>query len=107
MEEEKTRHEEKRAQYEEYERQLEDLFRKGNLSREAYLGTKLTLARGLGAEKSYVEWCEVAAGMLSGLRNDEFGPTVHVVHNWCLRLSDVFLPRLCLSMMFRALAFTS
>src|SRR5215213_4454983 len=24
------------------------------------------LARGLGAEKSYVEWCEVAAGMLSG-----------------------------------------
>src|SRR5215212_2490400 len=41
-------------------------FRKGNLSREAYLGTKLTLARGLGAEKSYVEWCEVAAGMLSG-----------------------------------------
>jgi DNA-binding PadR family transcriptional regulator len=66
LEEEKTRHEEKRAQYEEYERQLEDLFRKGNLSREAYLGTKLTLARGLGAEKSYVEWCEVAAGMLSG-----------------------------------------
>ena len=65
LEEEKARREEKRAQYEEYERQLEDLFRKGNLSREAYLGTKLTLARGLGAEKRYAEWCEDAAGMLS------------------------------------------
>ena len=66
LDEEKARHEEKLTQYEEYERQLEDLFRKGNLSREAYLGTKLTLARGLGAEKRYAEWCEDAAGMLSG-----------------------------------------
>ena len=66
LEEEKARHEEKLAQYEEYERQLEDLFGKGGLSHEAYLGTKLTLARGLGAEKSYVEWCEDATGMLSG-----------------------------------------
>jgi PadR family transcriptional regulator, regulatory protein AphA len=66
LEEEKARHEEKRAQYEGYERELEDLFGKGGLSREACLGTKLTLARGLGAEKSYVEWCENAARMLSG-----------------------------------------
>ena len=65
VEEEKARHEEKLAQYEGYERELEDLFRKGGLSREAYLGTKLTLARGLGAEKSYIEWSEAAAGMLS------------------------------------------
>jgi hypothetical protein len=66
LEEEKARHEEKLAQYEEYKGQLEDLFGKGGLSHEAYLGTKLTLARGLGVEKSYVEWCEDAAGMLSG-----------------------------------------
>jgi PadR family transcriptional regulator AphA len=65
LEEEKTRHEEKLAQYEGYERELEDLFRDGGVSREAYLGTRLTLARGLGVEKSYVEWCEEAAGMLS------------------------------------------
>jgi PadR family transcriptional regulator AphA len=64
--EEKARHEEKLAQYEGYERELENMFREGGLSREAYLGTKLTLARGLGAEKSYAEWCEDAAGMLSG-----------------------------------------
>jgi len=65
LDEEKARHEEKLAQYEGYDRELEDLFGKGGLSREAYLGTKLTLARGLGAEKSYVEWCEDAAEMLS------------------------------------------
>jgi hypothetical protein len=35
--------------------------------KEAYLGTKLTLARGLGAEMSYVEWCEEAAKMISSL----------------------------------------
>src|SRR5215204_1159189 len=66
LEEEKARHEEKRAQYEGYERELEDLYGTGGLSREPYLGTKLTLARGLGAEKSNVEWCENAARMLSG-----------------------------------------
>jgi DNA-binding PadR family transcriptional regulator len=63
--EEKARHEEKLAQYEEFERDLEDLFREGGISREAYLGTKLTLSRGLGVEKSYVEWCEEAARMIS------------------------------------------
>jgi PadR family transcriptional regulator AphA len=65
LEEEKARHEERLAQYEGYERELEVLFRDGGLSREAYLGTRLTLARGLGVEKSYVEWREAAAGMLS------------------------------------------
>ena len=63
--EEKARHEEKLAQYEEFERDLEDLFREGGISRAAYLGTKLTLSRGLGVEKSYVEWCEEAARMIS------------------------------------------
>jgi PadR family transcriptional regulator, regulatory protein AphA len=45
LEEEKARHEEKLAQYEEFDRGLENLLREGGISREAYLGTKLTLAR--------------------------------------------------------------
>ena len=65
LDEEKARHEEKLAQYEGYERELEDLLREGDLSAEASLGTRLTLARGIGVERSYVEWCEQAATMLS------------------------------------------
>ncbi len=63
--EEKARHEEKLARYEGFERELEDLIREGKISREAYLGTRLTLARGIGVEKSYAEWCEEAARMVS------------------------------------------
>jgi hypothetical protein len=40
-------------------------FREGVISREAYLGTLLTLRRGIGAEKSYAEWCEEAAEVIS------------------------------------------
>jgi len=69
LEEEKARHEKKLAQYEAFDRELEALFREGSISREAYLGTKLTLARGLGVEKSYVEWCEEAARMISAGQN--------------------------------------
>ncbi len=65
--EEKARHEEKLGLYEESEQELEELLREGGISREAYVGTKLTLARGLGVEKSYVEWCEEAAKMISSL----------------------------------------
>jgi PadR family transcriptional regulator, regulatory protein AphA len=71
--EEKARHEKKYALYEEFERELEDLFREGGISREAYLGTKLTLLRGLGVEKSYVDWCEEAARMISAGRERETG----------------------------------
>ena len=67
LREEKARHEDKLELYEEFERELEDLFRKDGVSREAYLGTKLTLARGLGVEKSYVNWCEEAAKMISSV----------------------------------------
>ena len=67
LREEKARHEDKLELYEEFERELEDLFRKDGVSREAYLGTKLTLARGLGVEKSYVKWCEEAAKMISSV----------------------------------------
>jgi DNA-binding PadR family transcriptional regulator len=63
LEEEKAVHEQKLALYEEFERGLEDLFRKDGISREAYVGTLLTLKRGIGAERSYVEWCEEAAKM--------------------------------------------
>lgn len=65
LEEEKARHKQKLAVYEGHERELEYLYREGDISREAYLGTKLTLARGLGVEKSYLEWCEEAARMIS------------------------------------------
>jgi PadR family transcriptional regulator AphA len=65
--EEKAGHEEKLALYEEFERGLEAELREGRISQEAYLGTLLTLRRGIGAERSYVEWCEEAAKMISSL----------------------------------------
>jgi PadR family transcriptional regulator, regulatory protein AphA len=65
LEEERARHEEKLARYGGFERELEDIFRGGGISREAYLGTRLTLSRGTGVERSYVEWCEEAARMIS------------------------------------------
>jgi PadR family transcriptional regulator AphA len=65
LEEERARHKEKLARYAGFERELEDMFRGGGISREAYLGTRLTLSRGTGVERSYVEWCEEAAGILS------------------------------------------
>ena len=61
--EEKANHEEKLALYEEFERGLAVELREGRISREAYLGTLLTLKRGIGAERIYVEWCEEAAKM--------------------------------------------
>jgi PadR family transcriptional regulator AphA len=65
LQEEKARHEEKLDRYEEFERELEDLLGEGGISREAYLGTSLTLSRGIGVERSYVEWCEEAAKMIT------------------------------------------
>jgi len=65
LREEKVRHEEQLALYEEFERGLEAELQESRISREAYLGTLLTLRRGIGAERSYVEWCEKAANMIS------------------------------------------
>ena len=65
LEEEKDTHEEKLELYEGFERWLEAELQKGRISSEAYLGTLLTLKRGIGAERSYVEWCEEAAKMVS------------------------------------------
>ena len=65
LREEKANHEEKLALYEAFERGLEVELGEGRISHEAYLGTLLTLRRGIGAERSYVEWCEEAAKIIS------------------------------------------
>ncbi len=67
LREEKANHEEKLAMYEKFEQGLEAELREGRISGEAYLGTLLTLRRGIGVERSYVEWCEEAAEMVSQL----------------------------------------
>jgi len=75
LQEIKTLHEEKLARYEGYRRGLEVELREGRISEETYLGTLLTLRRGIGAERSYVEWCEEAKEVLSSSRKDpEAGP---------------------------------
>lgn len=65
LQEVKALHEEKLARYEGYWRELEVELREGKISDGAYLGTRLTLRRGIGAERSYVEWCEEAVKMFS------------------------------------------
>jgi PadR family transcriptional regulator, regulatory protein AphA len=65
LREEKVSHERRLKIYEGFERELEVQLREGVISREAYLGTLLTLRRGIGAEKSYAEWCDEAAEMIS------------------------------------------
>src|SRR5215204_6220065 len=75
LEEVKAIHEEKLARYQGYRRGLEVELREGRISEETYLGTLLTLRRGIGAERSYVEWCEEAKEVLSSSRKDpEAGP---------------------------------
>jgi DNA-binding PadR family transcriptional regulator len=73
LEEVKALHEEKLARYEGYRRELEVELREGRISDEAYLGTLLTLKRGIGAERSYVEWCEEGAKVLSP-KGEDPGP---------------------------------
>jgi Virulence activator alpha C-term len=70
FEEVKALHEEKLARYEGYRRALEAELREGRISEETYLGTLLTLRRGIGAQRSYVEWCEEAKEVLSSSRKD-------------------------------------
>lgn len=61
----RTRHQEKLAYYEQLARELEGAKERGDISGEAFIGTKLTLMRGIGAEESYVRWCEDAAGVVA------------------------------------------
>jgi DNA-binding PadR family transcriptional regulator len=65
LRQEKVNHERKLEVYEGFERGLEARLREGVISQEAYLGTLLTLRRGIGAERSYAEWCEEAAEIIS------------------------------------------
>jgi len=74
LEEVKAIHEEKLARYQGYRRGLEVELREGRISEETYLGTLLTLRRGIGAERSYVEWCEEAKEVLSSRKDPEAGP---------------------------------
>lgn len=55
----------KLAYYEELGRGLEGLRERGEISDEAYVGTRLTLMRGIGAEESYVRWCEDAQAFVA------------------------------------------
>ncbi len=61
----KGRYAEKVTYYRELKRGLKELVHEGAISREAYLGTLLTLRRGIGATESYVRWCDEAAEMIS------------------------------------------
>ena len=60
----RTRHQGKLVYYQKLERELEARRTRGEITEEAYIGTKLTLMRGVGAEESYVRWCEDAADLL-------------------------------------------
>jgi DNA-binding PadR family transcriptional regulator len=72
LREEKVSHERRLKMYEGFERELEVQLREGVISQEAYLGTLLTLRRGIGVEKSYAEWCDEAAEMISSAAPRQF-----------------------------------
>jgi len=65
LEEARRSHEQKLAYYEERERGLEGRRARGEISEAAYIGTKLTLMRGITAEDSYVKWCDEAEALVS------------------------------------------
>jgi DNA-binding PadR family transcriptional regulator len=65
LEEVRRRHEEKLSYFRELERRLKNRLDEGSISGEAYVGTMLTLLRGIGAEESYVKWCDRAAALIS------------------------------------------
>ncbi len=65
LEEARELHRQKLAHYEELERKLEEQRESGEIPHQAYVGTKLTLMRGIGAEESYVRWCEDATSFVT------------------------------------------
>lgn len=65
LEEARVRHAEKLSYFRDLERKLRASFEGGEISKEAYVGTMLTLMRGIGAEESYVGWCERAVEFTS------------------------------------------
>ena len=65
LEEARKRHTEKLAYYGELEKRLKARLKNDEISEEAYVGTMLTLMRGIGAEESYVRWCEEAKSLVA------------------------------------------
>ena len=70
LQEVKALHEENLARYEGNRREREVELWEGRISDEACLGTLLTLGRGIGAERSYVELCVDAKEVLSSNGKD-------------------------------------
>jgi len=65
LEEVRRRHTEKLSYFRELEHRLKNRLDEGGIPEEAYVGTMLTLLRGIGAEESYVKWCDRAAALIS------------------------------------------
>lgn len=69
LEEARRLHSAKLAYYEARERGLDERRERGDISEEAYIGTKLTLRRGISAEDSYVRWCDEAKSLVISEEN--------------------------------------
>ena len=65
LEEARHTHAQQLGYYEERARGLEERRARGEISEEAYIGTRLTLMRGITAEDSYVKWCDEAGALVS------------------------------------------
>ena len=73
-------HRRKLEHYERLQSELEGRRVRGEISDEAYVGTRLTLMRGIGAEESYIRWCDEAKMLVtskgipaSGIRSRHSG----------------------------------
>jgi len=58
-------HAEKLAYFRRLERGLEKQRADGGISDDAYIGTRLTLMRGIGVKESYIKWCEEASTLVT------------------------------------------
>lgn len=61
----RAHHAEKLSYFRELERGLEARLKEDNISRDAYVGIRLTLMRGIGAVESYVKWCDDARALVA------------------------------------------
>lgn len=61
----RERHAEKLSYFRQLEHGLEKQRAEGEISEEAYIGTRLTLMRGIGAKESYMRWCEDAMSFVA------------------------------------------
>lgn len=64
----RRRHGEKLAYFRGLEAKLKRGREEGGISEEAYVGTMLTLLRGIGVEESYVGWCDRATAFVQARR---------------------------------------